>query len=351
MFAHLIGAAALAFVASLTACRALISIGPLDAPDGGRKDQVTATPTSGGLAVAAGLIVGFTILLWLGPNWRTEFLAPSPLPAQMAAITLSVVAVVGAVDDVHALSAKLKFVLFTAASLAAAWGVGVVDALPLGGGIVLHVGFVIGLSGSALWVFTLMNSVNFMDGSNGLAMGSMAIGFCVLGALGFSVGVPGVVALSLIAIGALLGFLLWNFPAGLLFAGDSGSLMMGAAAALTSLVLIRDGGVSPFVPPIIFFPLLADVLVTLAWRAWRRHSLFDGHSQHLYQIARHAGMSHAEVAAVYWAAMLMCGGVAYLVSRENGAAPWIALAIMSLIAIGVSAAMRRFADRRGIGGV
>ena len=66
--------------------------------------------------------------------------------------------------------------------------------------------------------------------------------------------------------GALIGFLYWNFPHGRIFAGDSGALFAGAVAALASLMIISRTDVPPFVPPILFMPLLADALLTLAWR-------------------------------------------------------------------------------------
>jgi hypothetical protein len=99
------------------------------------------------------------------------------------------------------------------------------------------------------------------------------------------------------------------------------------------------------------FPLLADALITLAWRVYKRHSLLDGHSEHVYQILMHGGVSHAEVAFMYWTAMAVCGGIGFLVAEDPGVAAWVALASMAFLAIVVSAVVRRFASRRNVGGV
>jgi len=143
--------------------------------------------------------------------------------------------------------------------------------------------------------------------------------------------------------------LAWNFPGGRLFAGDAGALFVGAIAALASLYIIRRTQLSPFVPPILFFPLLADALLTLLWRARRRRSLLDAHSEHLYQIAHRANWSHARVAMVYWLAMAICGGIGFAVAvaPRNGA-PWMALTGLAVAAIIIAQLVRRYAVKRGI---
>jgi uncharacterized membrane protein YfcA len=79
--------------------------------------------------------------------------------------------------------------------------------------------------------------------------------------------------------------------------------------------------------------------------------LLDGHSEHLYQIAIHGGMSHAAIALIYWAAMAACGVIAFLAARDPGAADWQALSALAIIATIVSIVGRQYAARRGIGGV
>jgi UDP-GlcNAc:undecaprenyl-phosphate GlcNAc-1-phosphate transferase len=351
VFLELTAAAAIAALVSLVACRIVMQTGPLDAPDAPRKAHGAPTPTSGGIGMAIGFGVSLVLLALFSQTMQTE-IAPRGLLLLTLASSLSYpFLLIGAWDDARDLTARLKLVLFTIASLAATLAVGPVLEFPLEVDSRLVLPFWVGAVGTTLWVFTVVNTVNFMDGANGLAMGSVAVGLAALACVSFTHGSTAGVVICLCAFGSIAGFLFWNFPSGRLFAGDSGALFAGALAALSSVIVIHRTGVSPLIPPIIFFPLLADVLVTLAWRAWRRRSLFDGHSEHLYQIARHGGMSHAEVAFIYWAATAACGAIAWLVSNESSVAQIIAIGALSAAAIVISTVVRRFAGRRGIEGV
>jgi UDP-GlcNAc:undecaprenyl-phosphate GlcNAc-1-phosphate transferase len=347
----LLGGALTAAFVSLFACRALMSAGPLDRPDAARKAHTTPTPTSGGIGIAIGFAAGLIVVAVFSTVIRREISAHGANLLSLTAAFAYAFLLVGFWDDARPLNAKLKFSLFAVLSIAAALAVGVVQEFPFGD-IALVLPLWLGAAGTALWIFTLVNTVNFMDGANGLAMGSTAVGLASLALIAFEQGAPSGIAISLCAVGAQIGFLYWNFPRGRLFAGDSGALFSGTIAALASLLVVHRTDLSPLVPPILFFPLLADVLLTLAWRAWRRRSLLDGHSEHTYQILMHGGMSHGEVALIYWAAMAACGGLGYLVARTpHNIADWVVLGSLAIAAIILSTVVRRFADRRGVKGV
>lgn len=351
MFLELAAAVATSALVSLIACRIVMKTGPVDAPDAARKAHDTPTPTSGGIGMAIGFGVSIILFALFSETMRTEVAPRGAVLLTLASSLSYVFLLIGFWDDARDLSAKLKFVLFGAASLAATLAVGPVVDFPFYENMAVSLPYWAAIAGTALWIFTLVNGVNFMDGANGLAIGSVAIGLAALAVVSFTHGSAAGVVICLCACGAMIGFLFWNFPSGRLFAGDSGALFAGALAALSSVIVIHRTGISPIIPAIVFFPLLADVLVTLAWRAWRRRSLLDGHSEHLYQIARHAGMSPAEVSFIYWSAMAACGAIAFLVAMEGGVAPIVALVLLALIAVVVSTAVRRFAGRRGIEGV
>ncbi len=348
MLLELTLAACAALLVSMLACGAQIASGPLDAPNMARKQHAAPTPTSGGIGMAIGVAAGLMVLALFARDWRDAVSTRGAALLSLEAAFAYAFMLVGFIDDERPLGPRLKFMLFLAISLGAALAVGVVEKLPLGWGASAHLGFALGLVGTAAWVFTMVNCVNFMDGANGLAMGSVAIGLAALASIAHAQGSPSGAAIGLCGAGALVGFLIWNFPAGRLFAGDSGALFAGAIAALTSLLIIARTGLSPFVPPIVFFPLLADALLTLAWRWRRRRSLLDGHSEHIYQIALRAGWRHERVALSYWAAMAGCGALAFALVVIGDEAAWIALAVLALSAAGVAAIIRRHALQQGI---
>jgi UDP-GlcNAc:undecaprenyl-phosphate/decaprenyl-phosphate GlcNAc-1-phosphate transferase len=341
-------AAAIALGSAMLTCRALIGAPIVDMPNEARKLHRAPTPTSGGIGIALGFALSLMAISLFSLEWRHEISAYGVTISTVGAAFSYGFLMLGFVDDAAPLGPRLKFVIFAALSIGAAASVGVVRALPFGTGSI-ELAYPAALMGTALWVFTLVNCVNFMDGANGLAMGSVAIGLGALAALGVAFDAPSGAAMAACAAGALLGFLVWNFPEGRLFAGDSGALFTGAIAALVSLVLIERAQLSPYVPPILFFPLLADALLTLAWRARRRRSLLDGHSEHLYQIAQRAGWGRRRIAAVYWLAMAVCAmlgaAVAYSPDGRAGPAVITGLVILALI---ISALVRRAAGKAGI---
>lgn len=347
----IISGAAIAAITSFVVSRALIASGPVDAPNAPRKSHRAPTPTSGGLAIGFGFAAGLMAVALFSRGLHHDLSAEGSLLLTLAVSFAYVFLIIGFIDDARPLSAGLKFVLFAIAAAGATVCIGAVTALPLSDALTLQLPLWLGLLGTALWVFTMVNCVNFMDGANGLAMGTVAVGMATLGLVALVDGSAAGVAIGLCAVGALVGFLFWNFPHGKLFAGDSGALFIGALAALASIVVVHRVGLSPLIPPIVFFPILADALITLVWRAIRRHSLFDGHSEHIYQIAIHGGMSHGEVSLIYWALAAGCGAIGYVAAQQGGAAPIIALGGLSIAAVVVSSIVRRFAGRSGVGGV
>ncbi|MCX7357823.1 MAG: hypothetical protein NT015_06750 [Alphaproteobacteria bacterium] len=339
---------AVAFITSLIVCRAMIWIGPVDAPNEERKQHRAPTPTSGGIGIGAGYGAAMLVLSLYSVEWRHQVSPQGVSMLWVSALFGYPLLLIGFVDDARRLSAGFKFAIYSALAVAAAWLMGVVDEVPIGS-VVVVLPFVVALFGTALWVFTLLNVVNFMDGANGMAMGSVAVGLCVLSVIALQGGSIGGGAIALCGAGALAGFLVWNFPSGRLFAGDSGALFAGALAAFGCLIVIARTGMSPLIAPILFFPLLADALLTLLYRARRGRSLLVAHAEHIYQIAIISGWSHARIGIVYWVAMAVCGVIAWWVNRDAGhIAPAAALAALVILAIGLDVAVRRRAEALGI---
>lgn len=305
----------------------MIAAGVPDAPDNARKAHREVTPTSGGMAIAAGYASAVAILaLWPWAGWEQTLNLDMIGHLAMATALAFAAFAIGLVDDLKPLAARVKFGLIALVSLAAALFVARAEVIPVFGGVILPLGPVIGVLGSALWIFTIINGANFIDGANGLAMGSLALGLAGLAAIGLMNGAPDAAILALAGAGAAVGFLVWNFPRGLIFAGDAGALFIGALAGCAGLVAIESGGVSPFIPPILFFPILADVLLTLFWRLKRGRSLLESHRDHLFQIGLRANLGHARVSLTFWALTGVCAVLAVLADALERAAPTFALA-------------------------
>ena len=93
------------------------------------------------------------------------------------------------------------------------------------------------------------NAINIIDGFNGLASMCVLMMILALGYVAFQVGDTFIFTASLITAGAVLGFFVWNFPAGLIFLGDGGAYLLGFLLAELSILLVhRNASVSPMFP-------------------------------------------------------------------------------------------------------
>ncbi len=101
-------------------------------------------------------------------------------------------------------------------------------------------------------VFTVVgiaNAVNIIDGFNGLASMCVMMMLAAMAYVAFQVGDTFVATAALLTIGAVLGFFVWNFPAGLIFLGDGGAYLLGFVFAELSVLLIaRNASVSGLFP-------------------------------------------------------------------------------------------------------
>lgn len=106
---------------------------------------------------------------------------------------------------------------------------------------------------TVLAVAALANAVNIIDGFNGLAGMVGFMMFASMAYVAFQVSDPIVLSGSLIMMGAILGFFIWNFPAGLIFLGDGGAYFVGfMLGELAILLVLHKHSVSPWYPVLLF---------------------------------------------------------------------------------------------------
>ncbi|MEO1101907.1 MAG: hypothetical protein AAFW65_08675, partial [Pseudomonadota bacterium] len=252
---------------------------------------------------------------------------------------------VGFVDDWRGLGARLKLVLLGALCLFAA-GAGFHAELfdSAGNGLASVLVWGLCVAGSALWLFVIMNAANFMDGSNGLAVGSLLIMLGSLAAFWMQVEAAGAAPIIVLAVmallGAMAGFLVWNLG-GQLYAGDAGALGIGAVFGSLSLFVVsymNETGTpqsTAFIwfPATLALPFLVDVFMTLLWRRRRGASLLSAHTDHAYQCLRAAGWGHTGVALLWWSFAVVCGVAGVLAAWSGGAASFPVFA--ATLAVGI----------------
>lgn len=306
----------------------------IDQPDGVRKLHATETPSIGGIAIFAGITLAIALVAWAMPALGFTTLGLHPVVYVGGAL----IALVGALDDVRDLGFKTKLAVEVVVAymlLHAGYRVDLSMIPLLGEGAYTEALYAVPLT--LLWIVGVINAVNLIDGVDGLAAGVVAIGFGSLAvAFGFLGHVP-LVLLAVAVVGALVGFLVHNFNPATVFMGDSGSLLLGYAIAVYSLVGSADAA-SPFAPlvPVIALGLpLLDTTLSMIRRAVEQKAIWAPDHDHIHHrmIARmpvrRAVLALYGVAAAFGAAAV----AAALVTSSTGI--FWALFAAALVAAGL----------------
>lgn len=130
------------------------------------------------------------------------------------------------------------------------------------------------------------NSINIIDGMNGLASMCSVIMLAGLAYVAYNAGDLFVARCALALIGAVLGFFLWNYPRGLIFLGDGGAYFLGFALAELSILLVhRNAQVSPIFPLLLCaYPIFETLFSMYRRKIVRGHSVGLPDGIHLHSL-------------------------------------------------------------------
>ncbi|MFG6468723.1 glycosyltransferase family 4 protein [Roseateles sp. BYS87W] len=210
---------------------------------GPQKFHSQPVPRIGGMAIFGGFVVGMGLLAWRYPPMRemAGLLLVCSLPAFAS----------GVVEDLTKRVSPLRRMLATllAAGLGA-WLLGAqIKATAIPGLDAIAATSLGGCLLALLVVSGVSNSINIIDGMNGLASMCSAIMLAGLAYVAIQAGDSLVAAMAIAVIGAVLGFFMWNYPFGLIFLGDGGAYFLGfMLSELAILLLVRNPDVSPMFP-------------------------------------------------------------------------------------------------------
>ena len=249
----LVASATLAWICVDLSIRLAKKVNAFDHPDGGRKIQERPVPRLGGLAIA--LAFALVIATALVVTGRLGFaLALSVLfPALVAAA-------IGLADDRWHLNPYLRLVLQAGVGLLA-WLLGTKVAIT---GVPVMDFFI-----TVLWVVVIINGLNLLDNSDGLAAGTvlmMGIGSTVIATL---FGQALVSLFGLVLVGVSLGYLRHNWHPARVYMGDSGAYFMGTLVALL-LVRLTPSALPPAISVLVVLLIAALPLTDMAFVILRR---------------------------------------------------------------------------------
>jgi UDP-GlcNAc:undecaprenyl-phosphate GlcNAc-1-phosphate transferase len=280
----------------------------LDEPVDQRKTHEQPMPTGGGLAIAAGVVAGGAVLYGLRGTLPAITTHASFWAGALVILTT------GLWDDRRGVEPKTKFAL----QLVAAY-------LLLHAGTFIDVGrfsFVGGsefnralysIPVSLIWVVGIINAVNLIDGMDGLASGVAGIVFLACAALFGVKGHLELMGVGVVVVGALAGFLFYNFKPASLFMGDSGSLFLGYLVAAYSLQgpLHSEPLLAFLMLPVLLGIPVLDTGAAIV-RRWRSpQSLFGPDRGHIHhQLVKHGSETRAVL--ILYAAASWFGSTAFL---------------------------------------
>ncbi|MCP3869642.1 MAG: hypothetical protein GY703_16430 [Gammaproteobacteria bacterium] len=261
-------------------------IGLVDKP-GGRKKHSAQTPLIGGITIFVAVAVQ---LGWCSMTSSTE------LDHSAMIVALSLILVVGVLDDLVHLSVRLRFTMHGLIGLIMVYwgGVLLVDL----GYLVSSDLLVLGLFGLPLTLFATLgtiNSLNMVDGIDGLAGVLSLVVFSFLALLCYLADSHYFI-LAIAVLGALGGFLVFNFPRkterqATIFMGDAGSNLLGFTLAWMFIALSQ--GDNPVIAPVTALWLYAipliDTVSVMLRRVWLKRSPFKADRGHMHHLLIDAG--------------------------------------------------------------
>lgn len=261
-----VSSAALALFLTPVVGRGSTLLGLVDAP-GGRKVHVQSVPRLGGVAVVASAAIALTLVNGLVPHDRQGQIFPALQPFLLGGLLIFLA---GVVDDVRGLAPGPKLAIeLVAAGVVMSSGLLIERVTILGNTWTLGwLAYPI----TAAWIVGVTNAFNLIDGVDGLAPGIAALAGAACGAILIVRGHAPEALLLAALVGAMLGFLVYNFEPASIFLGDSGSLVIGFLLAATAIAGWQKGAtaLASAVPLLIFALPIADAATTLLRRLFKR---------------------------------------------------------------------------------
>ncbi len=303
------------------------------------------TPRLGGVAV----FVAFVILVLVDLIWGHQIVGKVLEMRHILGLLIGagVIVITGVIDDIRKLTPAQKLLGQIVAALTVVFsGIGIDFIMsPFGAQFPLDtVKVPITFSESTFqlvvladlfalfWILGMINTANFLDGLDGLVggVGFIATLFLFFLSLRPQVNQPEVAYLSIIFTGALLGFLVFNFHPAKIFAGDSGSMLIGFVIGVLSII---NGAKIATALLIMGFPIL-DVAWSILRRLVKKQSPFRGDKRHFHHRLLELGLSQRQAVFLIYAIAICFGLTAFLLqgSKEK----LIALLILGFLMLAMT---------------
>lgn len=298
-----------------------IKIGATDQPNH-RKVHQKVMARLGGLAIYIGFLVGFILTQPESPYVSMTYIL----------IGSFIIIVIGVLDDIYELSAKVKLFGQIAAAVVVIIGGVKVEFINLPFDATLNLGW-LSIPLTLLWIVGITNAINLIDGLDGLAAGVSSIVLITITVLAMLDGNVFVMALGTILLGSTLGFLVHNFNPAKIFMGDTGALFLGFMISVISLLGFKNVTVfSLLIPAIILAVPISDTLFAMIRRVVNKQPLSAPDKSHLHHCLLRLGYSHKKTVLIIYGISAFFGLAAVMLTLST---LWVALVILLILIIAI----------------
>lgn len=280
----------------------------VDAPSEERKIHTKSKPYLGGVAVYLGSFI--TYLVYLGGDYHLEDLSMWILGGFVVAL--------GVYDDMNNMRAYKKLIFQVLIAFITCLVIPGFTQLSLGP---IVVNFTAGQAMiiQLIWIVTLINAFNLIDGLDGLSSGLAAISLSFLWIVMRLTGILVGEIYVIIMIGSLLAFLYYNFYPSTIFLGDAGSMFIGYYIAVTTFSQYKSFTLTStgILILVAFIPLL-DILLAMIRRKANNQKIFSADALHFHHRLLRRGLSHVQAVLVMYGMMTVYATASLVMTVWHG---------------------------------
>lgn len=307
--------------------------GFLDVPKDNRRVHKKPIPVGGGIA----MVISVSILML--------FFLPINKGLVMTLIASLIIAISGLYDDKKGLSPKLKFIFQILAAVILIIGGMKIEFVtnPFDSNDALLILNMLSIPVTIFWVCGITNTINLIDGLDGLASGVSMICAISMFFITYNMGRYDVSLVCALVAGACLGFLPFNFNPAKIFMGDTGALYLGFMLSYISIsgFLKQAAILMIFVPVLILGVPVFDTAFAMVRRKLSGKSMVEADKGHLHHRLLKMGLNQRQTVVILYSISAIFGLLANLISKfHSSIALVISIGVIVLIlATGVAAGM------------
>lgn len=229
-----------------------------------------------------------------------------------------IIVIVGALDDRFNISPRLKLLgQVAAASVVVSFGF-YINYIQLPFGDAIDVPKWAGMLITILWIVGVSNAVNLIDGLDGLSAGVSGIATLTIMVLALTTANYPVALMCAVLLGAIIGFLFFNFHPASIFMGDTGSLFLGFSLATLSILGFKSATVVSFLVPILILGVpLSDTFLAIVRRKLNNKPISVADKGHLHHCLMDLGFSMRKTVILIYAIAALFGVCAMLLNQSS----------------------------------